>query len=172
MRTIVGVTICLCGLALGGCGNLAGVTAGAPERVSVVARPAQPVIHYGGYSSPDDNSDLIDPVPRYLARAGIRQAALTPLRSVANSLPAAQTRVDPSTTGAAAPRSPTEGAALGSADENASSLSPEEQARLTAEKDRLIAQKRAEVMREMNERIAARDREAKRSLSGICTGCR
>ena len=36
MRTIVGVTICLCGLGLGGCGNLAGMTAGAPERVSVV----------------------------------------------------------------------------------------------------------------------------------------
>lgn len=172
MRTIVGVTICLCGLALGGCGNLAGVTAGAPERVSVAERRAEPVLHYGGFSSPDDDSAFVDPVPRYLARAGIRQVALAPPRSVAAGLPAAQSRVDPATTGAATPRLPSGDAEPGSAAEITSSVSPEEQARLTAEKDRLNAQKRAEAMRAMNERIAARDREAKRSLSGICTGCR
>ena len=172
MRTIVGGTICLCGLALGGCGNLAGVTAGAPGRVSVAERRAEPVLHYGGFSSPDDDSAFVDPVPRYLARTGIRQVALAPPRSVAASLPAAQSRVDPATTGAATPRPPSGAAEPGSAAEITSSVSPEEQARLTAEKDRLNAQKRAEVMREMNERIAARDREAKRSLSGICTGCR
>ena len=159
MHKVLGMAISLCGLALGGCGNLAGLSVGspAPARISVVNRPAEPVIHYGGYSSPDDGSEFVDPVPRYLARAGIRQVAPTPSRSVAASLPAAQTRVDPATTGAAAPRPPTGDAAPGSSAENAPSLSPEEQARLTAEKERLGAQRREEAMRLMNERIAARD---------------
>ena len=173
MRKVLGVAIGLCGVTLGGCGNLAGlsVVAPAPERVRVVQRPAEPVIHYGGSSSPDDRSAFVDPVPRYLARAGIRQAALSPPKVETARTPAAQTRADPVTTGAAAPRPPTGDAAPEALPENGSPLSPEEQARLTAEREKLNAQKRAEAMRAMNERIAARDREVKRSLSGICTGC-
>ena len=184
MRKVLGVAIGLCGVTLGGCGNLAGLSVVAPERVRVVQRPAEPVIHYGGSSPPDDRSAFVDPVPRYLARAGIRQAALSPPKVETARTPAAQTRVDPATTGAAAqtradpvttgaaaPRPPTGDAAPEALPENGSPLSPEEQARLTAEREKLNAQKRAEAMRAMNERIAARDREAKRSLSGICTGC-
>ncbi len=199
MQKVLGVAISLCGATLGGCGNLAGlsVVSPAPERISVIKRPAEPVIHYGGSSSPDDRSEFVDPVPRYLARAGLRQAALSPpkmdtARTPAAQIPAdpattgaaaqtpadpvttggaAQTRADPATTGAAAPRPPTGDAAPESLTGNGSSLSPEEQGRLTAERERLNAQRRAEAMRAMNERIAARDREVKRSLSGICTGC-
>ncbi len=212
MQKVLGVAISLCGATLGGCGNLAGlsVVSPAPERISVIKRPTEPVIHYGGSSSPDDRSEFVDPVPRYLARAGLRQAALSPprmgtARTPAAQIPAdpattgaaaqtpadpattgaaaqtpadpvttggaAQTRADPATTGAAASRPPTGDAAPESLTGNGSSLSPEEQERLTAERERLNAQRRAEAMRAMNERIAARDREVKRSLSGICTGC-
>jgi hypothetical protein len=190
MQKAIGVIVTLCGMTLGACGNLAGLSVGStqPLRVSVVEHPAEPVIHYGGYSSPDDSSEFVDPVPRYLAQAGIRQAAANPPKTAKTAL--RQELTDPPKTAAADPL-PSEVRVdpplpeIAAADPLASevrvdppqtaAVEPTPSTRTEApsleELQKLRAQRYEEAVRAANERDAKSEREAERMLGSICNGC-
>ena len=161
MRKIWCAVVLLSGLVSSGCVDGSGMSLHSSQPLQVSAVEAQTRHTQPGSTMPnddplpaDDAADFRDPVPGYLATASWRQASLDRAPTAAAAASRFQARVDPATTGVVA---------LASTDGTAA-MSPEEQVRIGN-------QKHEEAIRAMEARIAAREREAQRTLSGICTGC-